>query len=242
MCIGVSQTVSWPLRYGGESMSERDWALKLADKPPGYYGSGRGEVISQLEPPLGRVLDVGCGEGAAADALRAAGASWISGIEIMPRPAAVAAERYDQVVVGDAREALSEVSSPFDTILCYDVLEHLVDPGALVDQLRQTVVPGGRLHISVPNARHYSLVRDLVFRGTFGYRSYGHRDATHLRWFTRGDMTELLETRGWRVVSTTPGAIDRIRELPLPLPRRLVYGIGGEFMTQQWFLLARAEA
>jgi 2-polyprenyl-3-methyl-5-hydroxy-6-metoxy-1,4-benzoquinol methylase len=221
-------------------MGERASGLKLEEKPPGYYGSERDEVISELEPPLGRVLDVGCGEGGAAAALRATGASWISGIEIMPGPAAIAAGRYDEVVVGDALEAISQVNGPFDTILCYDVLEHLVDPGALVQELRGIVVTEGRLHISVPNARHYSLVRDLMLKGTFGYTSFGHRDATHLRWFTRRDMTELLEKRGWRVVSSTPGAIHRIKQLRLPLPRRLVYGIGGEFMTQQWYLLARA--
>jgi 2-polyprenyl-3-methyl-5-hydroxy-6-metoxy-1,4-benzoquinol methylase len=221
-------------------MAERVSGLQLENKPPGYYGSERDEVISELEPPVGRVLDVGCGEGAAGPALRAAGASWISGIEILPEPARVASKRYDQVIVGDAMSSISQVSGPFETILCYDVLEHLVDPGALVRELRGLIVPDGRLHISVPNARHFSLVRDLMFKGTFGYRAFGHRDATHLRWFTRRDMIELLEARDWRVVSSTPGAIHRIRQLRLPLPHRLVYGVGGEFMTQQWFILARA--
>jgi 2-polyprenyl-3-methyl-5-hydroxy-6-metoxy-1,4-benzoquinol methylase len=221
-------------------VSERVSGLRLEEKPSGYYGSERDEVISELEAPLGRVLDIGCGEGGAARALRNAGASWITGVEIMPEPAAVAAGRYDQVIVGDALEALSQAEGPFDTVLCYDVLEHLVDPGALVAAIRTMVDPGARLHVSVPNARHLSLVKDLIFNGTFGYRSFGHRDATHLRWFTRSDMTELLESRGWRVDSSTPGAIHRIRQLGIPLPRRLVYGIGGEFMSQQWYMLARA--
>ena len=55
-------------------------------------------------------------------------------------------------------------------------------------------------------------------------------------------MSELLEAAGWTVESTVPGAIHRIRQLRIPLPRRLVYGLGGEFLTQQWFLLARANA
>jgi SAM-dependent methyltransferase len=221
-------------------MPEHEPALSLGSKPAGYYGSGRTEVISELEPPLGRVLDVGCGEGAAADALRARGATWISGIEIMPGPAKVAEERYDEVVVGDALEAAARVSGPFDTTLCYDVLEHLADPMAVLRALRGLAAPGGRLHVSVPNARHFSLVRDLVLRGTFGYTEYGHRDATHLRWFTRRDMFDLLTGSGWQPVSSTPGAIHRIRELRLPLPRRLVYGVGGEFFTQQWFIAAQA--
>jgi 2-polyprenyl-3-methyl-5-hydroxy-6-metoxy-1,4-benzoquinol methylase len=223
-------------------MPAPDPALERGEKPSGYYGSERDEVISELTPPLGRVLDVGCGEGGASKALCDAGASWVSGIEIMPEPAAIAAQRYDEVRVGDALAVLGEVTGPFDTILCYDVLEHLTDPAALLRELRRLVVPRGRLHISVPNARHYSLVRDLVMKGTFGYAEYGHRDATHLRWFTRRDMSELLEAAGWTVESSVPGAIHRIRQLPVPLPRRLVYGLGGEFLTQQWYLLARANA
>ncbi|HEY2602873.1 MAG TPA: class I SAM-dependent methyltransferase [Thermoleophilaceae bacterium] len=223
-------------------MTQPESALSLRAKPAGYYGSDRRDVIGELEPPLGRVLDVGCGEGGAADMLREAGADWISGIEIMPEPAAVAATRYDEVEVGDALEAVERVSGPFDTVLCYDVLEHLVDPAALLRRLLTVARAGGRLHVSVPNARHFSLVRDLVLRGTFGYSEYGHRDATHLRWFTRADMLELLGAAGWTVESSTPGAIHKIRSLRLPLPRRLIYGLGGEFLTQQWYVLARAPA
>src|SRR4051812_17794280 len=143
----------------------------------------------------------------------------------MPEPAAVAAERYDEVALGDALEMAGQVSGPFDTILCYDVLEHLVDPAAALRRLRQLALPRGRLHVSVPNARHYSLVCDLVFRGTFGYAEWGHRDATHLRWFTRKDMMRLLESTGWEPELSPPGAIHKIRQLHLPLPRRLVYGL-----------------
>jgi 2-polyprenyl-3-methyl-5-hydroxy-6-metoxy-1,4-benzoquinol methylase len=208
-------------------------------KPPGYYAEARANVIEELPLPLGRVLDVGCGEGGANEPLRAHGATWISGIELLPEPAARAAERYDEVEVGDALEALERVAAPFDTILCYDVLEHLVDPAALVLRLRELARPGARLHVSVPNARHYSLARDLVFRGTFGYTEWGHRDATHLRWFTRRDATRLLEAAGWNVVATVPSALHRLRELELRLPGRLVNGLGGEFFSRTWYILAR---
>lgn len=209
-------------------------------KPPGYYGETRANVVEELPLPLGRVLDVGCGEGGANEPLRARGATWISGIELLPGPAARAAERYDEVEVGDALEALERVAGPFDTILCYDVLEHLVDPAALVRRLRELARPGGRLHVSVPNARHYSLARDLVFRGTFGYTDWGHRDSTHLRWFTRNDVKRLLEDAGWSVVSTVPSALHRLRDLKLRAPGRLVHGLGGEFFSRTWYILARS--
>jgi 2-polyprenyl-3-methyl-5-hydroxy-6-metoxy-1,4-benzoquinol methylase len=211
-------------------------------KPPGYYAETRANVIEELPLPLGRVLDVGCGEGGANEPLRARGATWISGIEVLPEPAARAAERYDEVQVGDALEALERVAAPFDTILCYDVLEHLVDPAAVLGRLHSVARPGARLHVSVPNARHYSLARDLVFRGTFGYTDWGHRDATHLRWFTRRDATRLLEDSGWNVVATVPSALHRLRELGLRVPARLVNGLGGEFFSRAWYILARSAA
>jgi 2-polyprenyl-3-methyl-5-hydroxy-6-metoxy-1,4-benzoquinol methylase len=121
------------------------------------------------------VLDVGCGEGGAGPLLRAAGATEVIGIEIEPGPAAVAAQRYDRVEVGDARQALARLEGPFDTVLCYDVLEHLVEPSSLLRELRTTISPDGSLHVSAPNARHWTLVRDLLVRGTFGYAEWGHR-------------------------------------------------------------------
>jgi 2-polyprenyl-3-methyl-5-hydroxy-6-metoxy-1,4-benzoquinol methylase len=213
--------------------------VPLAEKPEGYYSQGREDLICELSVPLGRVLDVGCGEGAANKHLRAAGATFVAGIEIRPEPASKAAERYEQVVVGDALEALGHVSGEFDTILCYDVLEHLVDPGAVLSSLRRLAGDDSRLHVSVPNARHYSLARDLILRGTFGYTEFGHRDSTHLRWFTRSDLCRLLTTTGWSVDSTTSSADHRLRELGVRVPRRLASGVGGEFFGRSWYVLAR---
>ena len=210
-------------------------------KPAGYYGEGRADLVAELPRPLGRVLDVGCGEGGAGPLLRAAGASEIVGIEIEPEPAAVAARRYDRVEVGDARQALNRLDDPFDTVLCYDVLEHLVDPGALLRELAASASRGASLHVSTPNARHWTLVRDLLLRGTFGYSEWGHRDATHLRWFTRRDLVGLIADAGWRVESTTPSLAHFLRARRLHVPHGLVWR-AGELFALQWFVLARAPA
>lgn len=207
-----------------------------APKSDGYYSLPRADVIGLLPRPLGRVLDVGCGEGGSEAPLRAAGASWISGIELLAEPAARAATVYDEVLAGDALDQLEHVTGSFDTIVCYDVLEHLYDPFALVHALLAVAAPGGRLHVSVPNASHVSLLRDLIVRGTFGYEPYGHRDATHLRWFTRRDIVGLIEEAGWRVQSTAPSTLHwRSRTLA-----RLSRGRSTEYLAGQWFVLATA--
>lgn len=205
-------------------------------KPPGYFASHRTDLIERLPRPLGRVLDVGCGEGGPGRHLRAAGAEWIEGVEIAAAAAAVAKRHYDAVTVGDALTVVGGTAASFQTILCYDLLEHMADPGALLTALRERAEPGAALHISVPNARFYALARDLVFRGTFGYEASGHRDDTHLRWFTRTDLEDLARRTGWSVIESRPTATLRHTGL-LQRPTR---GLVGEFLSPQWQLLARA--
>jgi 2-polyprenyl-3-methyl-5-hydroxy-6-metoxy-1,4-benzoquinol methylase len=207
--------------------------LRAVTKPGGYYGNERADLVAALPRPLGRVLDVGCGQGAVGRGLRAAGATWLSGVETEAGEAEVARAVYDEVAVGTVETELDAVTGPFDTICCYDVLEHLPDPYTVLERLLAAGAPGARLHVSVPNARHYSLVRDLVLRGTFGYTDWGHRDNTHLRWFTRRDIVAAIGAAGWTVRGTSHPALRRAAPLD-----RLTRGRSTEFLVGQWYVLA----
>ena len=200
----------------------------------GYFDNARADVVAKLPPPLGRVLDVGCGAGAVGASLRAAGAQRVVGIEVHRPSAERARALLDEVHVGAVEDVLGDVDESFDTFVLYDVLEHLVDPAAVLGQLAGLAAPGARVHVSVPNARHWSLVRDLVFRATFGYTDWGHRDRTHLRWFTRRDIEALLAASGWTVVEASPAAFGRDATL-----NRLTGGALREFLALQWHVLAR---
>jgi O-antigen biosynthesis protein len=213
-------------------------ATRPQDKPAGYYGQERPDLVAELPRPIGRVLDVGCGEGGVGRSLKAAGASEVHGIELFESAAARAREALDSVYTGSVEDALAsgELPGPFDTICCYDVLEHLVDPPSVLRQLRGLAAANGRLHISIPNARHFTLLVDLVFRGTFGYREFGHRDATHLRWYTRKDLVAMVNGAGWRVEwARAPEFTGYDRYLD-----RATFGTTREFNALQWHLLAYA--
>jgi methylase of polypeptide subunit release factors len=56
-------------------------------KPAGYYAQERSDLVAELPRPIGRVLDVGCGEGGVGRALRAAGAAEVHGLEVMAEAA-----------------------------------------------------------------------------------------------------------------------------------------------------------
>jgi 2-polyprenyl-3-methyl-5-hydroxy-6-metoxy-1,4-benzoquinol methylase len=197
-----------------------------------YYASTRDDVIDALPRPVGAVLDVGCGSGGVAAGLKRAGATRLTGIEVVPEQAELARERYDHVVAAPVEEALAEVHGPFDTILCLDVLEHLVDPERVMRDLHAVAAPGARLQVSLPNARHVSLLKDLVVKGTFGYTDWGHRDRTHLRWFTRRDIVEAMERSGWAVRRVSHPELHRSRQLD-----RLTRGRSTEFLVGQWYVL-----
>ena len=212
--------------------------LPLEDKPSGYFEHPRSDLIASLPKPLGRVLDVGCGAGHVGTSLRAAGARHLVGIELDSAAAERARATFDVVYEGDAQRVLDEMGPghTFDVICCYDVLEHLYDPARLLRGLRELIEPGGILHISIPNARHFSLIRDLVIRGTFGYALGGHRDSTHLRWFTRSDIVWLVHECGWHVTEVTTHSLRPGRALIT----KLTGGYAREFFAVQWYVQCRA--
>lgn len=176
--------------------------LELSGERGADYGSRqRSEALALLAPPLGEVLDVGCAEGANAEALRARGAGRIAGVEPDERFAETARSRLDEVVVGSVEDKLPWGPASFDTVLCYDVLEHVGDPWSVVAKLHDLLRPGGRIHVALPNARHTSLWLPLVLRGRFAYAPEGILDVTHLRFFARRDAEDLVRGAGFEVTA-----------------------------------------
>jgi 2-polyprenyl-3-methyl-5-hydroxy-6-metoxy-1,4-benzoquinol methylase len=198
----------------------------------GYYASTRDDIVEALPRPIGAVLDVGCGSGGVGPGLRRAGATRLVGIEMVPEQAELAREGYHHVVAAPVEEALEQLDGSYETILCLDVLEHLVDPDRVLRDLHRVAAPGARLQVSLPNARHVSLVKDLLFKGTFGYTEWGHRDRTHLRWFTRRDIVDAMERNGWAVQRVSHPELNRSRILD-----RLTRGRSTEFLVAQWYVL-----
>ncbi|MEA2210294.1 MAG: hypothetical protein QOF83_242 [Solirubrobacteraceae bacterium] len=203
-------------------------------KPDRYYGTLRTDMVPELPDPLGRVLDIGCASGLTGTLLRPRNPTRLVGIEINADAAAAARQIYDEVLVGPAEEMMGSLHENFDTVLCYDVLEHMVDPWAVLAQAARVCVAGGRLHVSVPNARHVSLMLDVMLRGTFNYQEHGHRDNTHLRWFTPRDLETAIEGAGFEVRTRS--------HPPFSWPRRLLGRLTGarsdEFLAGQWQVLA----
>jgi O-antigen biosynthesis protein len=180
------------------------------------------ELVVGLVPRQARVLEFGCATGYMSEVLRARLDCAVTGVEISPEAAAVAADRCDQVIVGDAEELdFDELlgDERFDAVLFADVLEHLRDPGALLRRVRPFVADEGVVIASVPNVAHAS-VRLALLGGEFRYRETGLLDEAHIRFFTRDSIQDLFEESGFAITNWLRRRID-LKDAEIEVPRHL---------------------
>lgn len=169
-----------------------------------YYRRARPEIQRLVPSHAGMVLDVGCGAGTLGVALKRRGAAQVIGVEVDPDAAAAAQEVLDRVHIGDVEVLdLPYGTSSFDYIILADVLEHLRDPWALLKRLAPLLTAHGRLIVSLPNVRHWSVLRGLL-EGEWIYLPAGILDRGHFRFFTLKSGRALLESAGLTVLEVHP--------------------------------------
>ncbi len=153
-----------------------------------------------------RVLEVGCAAGHVTKVLVERGCT-VVGVEGDPDAAERARRHAEQVLVADLdvdEEAQQQIWSKldgdrFDVALFGDVLEHLRNPLGVLRRAVELLDDDGFVVVSVPNIAHGD-VRMALLGGTFRYRPTGLLDSTHLRFFTRQSVQELLQQAGLAVV------------------------------------------
>lgn len=94
------------------------------------------------------VLDVACGTGVLFPDYLKRGVASVTGIDLSPEMAKIAASKFPEVnvICGDVEEA--HFDQQFDCIMVYNAFPHFPDPEKLVETLAGLVKPGGRLSIA----------------------------------------------------------------------------------------------
>jgi methionine biosynthesis protein MetW len=159
-------------------------------------------VLMRLIPPDSRVLELGCASGYLSGYMEQSLGCRVTGLEIDPVAASIAARRCSEVytVDLDGHDALdpAATSAPYDVLLAAAVLEHLKYPHRLLTNARALLKPGARLIVSLPNIAHWQ-VRLNLLRGRFDYSEYGIMDRTHVHFYTVITGRALIEQQGYTV-------------------------------------------
>lgn len=88
----------------------------------------------------------------------------------------------------------------FDLVIFNDVLEHMYDPWDILIQTKELLNDDGIVIISLPNIRHKSILKKLIFNDSFEYQEEGLLDITHIRFFTKKTMIKMLEDCGYEII------------------------------------------
>jgi SAM-dependent methyltransferase len=97
-----------------------------------------------------RVLDMACGEGYGSNVLAAAAES-VVGVDANPEAYEHARLRYGRANLRFERALIETFSEPADAVVFLQTIEHVRDPGAILEHLRSLLRGGGSVFVSTPN-------------------------------------------------------------------------------------------
>jgi 2-polyprenyl-3-methyl-5-hydroxy-6-metoxy-1,4-benzoquinol methylase len=200
-----------------------------------YYFSVRDDLIQLIPPQVKRILEVGCAGGMTGKALREKGFEEIVGIEVNEEVARSGKCYYDKLVIGDVEKvSLPFEKEYFDCILYGDVLEHLVDPWQVLKMHHAFLKKEGTIICSIPNIRHYRIIKKLLFKGRWEYTGDGIMDKNHLRFFTLDSIRRMLGEAGFEVKDIGK----RLSGAPwLKLMNRLLGSQLADFLVRQYIVV-----
>ncbi len=97
-----------------------------------------------------RVIDMACGEGYGSDVLALTAAS-VVGVDANPEAHDHARLRYVAPNLRFARELVDTFSEAADAVVFLQTIEHLQDPGAVLEHFRSLIGGHGSVFLSTPN-------------------------------------------------------------------------------------------
>lgn len=153
-------------------------------------------------PANAKVLDAGCGEGRHCHALAWHHPScWVVGFDLNPDDLHTAKTRGNEFFQALNQNPTLHYScanglqlpfknASFDAVICSEVLEHIVEYSAFLDELNRIIKPGGLLLISVPRAWPERICWALS-------RAYHQVAGGHVRIFNRKQLANAITQQGF---------------------------------------------
>jgi 2-polyprenyl-3-methyl-5-hydroxy-6-metoxy-1,4-benzoquinol methylase len=185
---------------------------------------------------LGRLLEIGCGNGAFLDRMRSRG--WIvQGVEVDPKASKIAEEMFAVPVFVGTLENANYVDDYFDAITMNHIIEHVHNPITLLRECYRILKPGGYLVMVTPNVRSLGHAR-------FGRHWRGLEPPRHLHLFSESTLETIASKAGFQNIEvwTTPANAEVIALGSIDIQSGGNPGMGGvpslsRSLMSKWFQL-----
>lgn len=125
----------------------------LPDVPAENYWYRRHLVVYEwIAAQVGgkRVVDMACGEGYGSNVLAGVAAS-VVGVDANPEAHEHSRLRYAQPNLRFERDLVESFVEPCDAVVFLQTIEHVQDPGAILEHFKSMLSPGGVAYVSTPN-------------------------------------------------------------------------------------------
>jgi SAM-dependent methyltransferase len=160
--------------------------------------------VGSLVDSIDSVLDVGCSSGAFLSQLRKAGIKEVCGIDPAAQAAEVARNLFGIHVSRASAEGF-EGYGRFDLVCLMAVLEHLLEPRRLLEEIARQLKPGARLLIEVPDAGAFDRPG-----ANDAFEPFGEFSNEHINFLAIGDIRRLahdvgLDVERWQSFRTANG-------------------------------------
>jgi 2-polyprenyl-3-methyl-5-hydroxy-6-metoxy-1,4-benzoquinol methylase len=144
-----------------------------------------------------RILDAGAGSGWLAGQLARERVE-ATGMDISQHAVDLARERHPSARF--IRHSVEELPWPIDAgsqdvVTAFEVIEHLLRPGALVEGAREVLRPGGHVAISTP---YHGRVKNIVL-SLVAFDHHFAPEGDHIRFFTDAALRRLLVSNGFEI-------------------------------------------
>jgi SAM-dependent methyltransferase len=218
--------VVWLAGDQERQVAERDLEKAALRGEPSYlWRAGQERRLEMLlsaagDRLQGRLLENGCGIGMYVKHL-APHTAMVVGLEYELERARQA-RQVGNHILGAGGEHLPFPEKSFDLILSHEVLEHVLDDRAAVEEMIRVLRPGGRIVLFVPNRGYPFETHGVYWRGLYHFgniplvnylpRRLRNRLAPHVRVYSTGDLQRLFVGLPVLVVRRTIifGAYDNI--------------------------------
>ncbi len=141
-----------------------------------------------------RVFDFGCSQGALLATLVKKGYRNVMGFDRSATAAAQGRARWNlDIATGDFADVIAKHEGTFDIVHAANVLEHVIEPKAVLEDLKRLLTKSGRLVVSVPNTR------SLQVR-VAGTRSPVIDPPHHLQYYGPRSFERLVSAAGFSVL------------------------------------------